>query len=134
MKKIYLLFALFFLGPAFADPSTPTNKDPQWLIESRANIKSGKYEQAIQILQASNQTTSAEWNNLMGYSQRQKQVPDLIAAQNFYEAALLIDPNHKGTLEYYGMLKLKNNDLPGAELLLARLKKGCFLSVRNTLI
>jgi len=126
MKKIYLLCAFFFLGSVFADPSPPTNRDPQWLVESRAHVKSGKYEQAIQVLQAANQTTSADWNNLMGFSLRQKQVPDLIAAQNFYEAALIIDPNHKGTLEYYGMLKLKNNDLPGAELLLARLNKACF--------
>jgi len=126
MKYLYLLLLILFQGYAFADPSPPVNRDPQWLIEARLNIKSGRYEQAIQTLQASNQTTSAEWNNLMGFSLRQKQPPDLIAAQNFYEAALLIDPNHKGTLEYYGMLKLINNDLPGAELLLARLNKACF--------
>jgi Flp pilus assembly protein TadD len=126
MKNLHLLFLIFALGSAFADPSPPANRDPQWLTESRVSIKSGKYEQAIQILGGANQANSAEWNNLMGYSLRQKQPPDLIGAQKYYETALSIDPNHKGTLEYYGMLKLINGDLPGAELLLARLNKACF--------
>jgi tetratricopeptide (TPR) repeat protein len=126
MKKIYLLCAFFFLGPVFADPSPPTNRDPQWLVESRAHVKSGKYEQAIQVLQAANQTTSADWNNLMGFSLRNKQLPDLIGAENYYKAALKIDPRHKGALEYYGMLKLINNDLAGAEELLLRLDRICF--------
>jgi hypothetical protein len=49
-----------------------------------------------------------------------------LAAENFYQAALKIDPKHKGALEYYGMLKLKNNDLAGAESLLVKLDKVCF--------
>lgn len=126
MKNLYLLFLIFSLGSAFADPSPPANRDPQWLTESRVNIKSGKYEQAIQILEGVNQTNSAEWNNLMGFSLRQKQPPDLIGAQKYYETALSINPSHRGALEYYGMLKLINGDLDGAELLLARLNKACF--------
>jgi hypothetical protein len=48
-----------------------------------------------------------------------------VGAEKYYQAALKIDPNHRGALEYYGMLKLTNNDLPGAEALLARLDKVC---------
>lgn len=122
---IYILF-LFAINFANADPSPPTKLDPPWLVDVRALVKSGKYEQAILHLQNSNQTTSAEWNNLMGYSLRQQKNPDLIGAENYYKAALKIDPRHKGALEYYGVLKLATNDLAGAEELLAKLDKICF--------
>lgn len=124
----FCLFAILFLFTSFAysDASPPTPSDPPWIIEARASIKSGKFEVAIQQLQKSNQTTSAEWNNLMGFSLRQQKTPDLLGAENYYKAALKIDPRHKGALEYYGMLKLTTNDLAGAEELLAKLDKLCF--------
>ena len=125
----YLSFTFLLLlslaGASWAADSTPTKSDPTWLTESRASIKAEKYDQAIQQLQAANETSSADWNNLLGYSLRKKQPPDLVGAEKYYQAALKIDPNHRGALEYYGKLKLINNDLPGAEALLARLDKAC---------
>jgi len=125
----YLSFAFLLLlsitGASWAADSSPTKSDPTWLTESRASIKAEKYDQAIQQLQAANDTSSADWNNLLGYSLRKKQPPDLAGAEKYYQAALKIDPNHRGALEYYGKLKLMNNDLPGAEALLARLDKVC---------
>ncbi|MFZ4063297.1 MAG: hypothetical protein ACOYK2_08525 [Polynucleobacter sp.] len=119
------LLSLSLIGISRAADIAPTKSDPAWLIESRASIQSEKYEQAIKQLQAVNETSSADWNNLMGYSLRKKQPPDLIGAEKYYQAALKIDPDHRGALEYYGKLKLINNDLPGAELLLGRLDKAC---------
>ena len=107
-----------------ADPE-PAKSDPAWLTETRASIKSDNYDQAIKQLQAANETSSADWNNLLGYSLRKKQPPDLLGAEKYYQAALKIDPRHRGALEYYGELKLMNNDLPEAEALLARLSKAC---------
>ena len=63
---------------------------------------------------------------MLAYSLRKKQPPDLVGAEKYYQAALKIDPDHRGALEYYGELKLMNKDLPGAESLLARLDKACF--------
>lgn len=128
MKHIFLvlLLALSLVGFSQAADTAPAKSDPTWLIDSRASIKADKYEQAIKQLQSVNETSSADWNNLMGFSLRKKQPPDLIGAEKYYQAALKIDPNHRGALEYYGMLKLTNNDLPGAEVLLARLDKACF--------
>jgi hypothetical protein len=77
---------------------------------------------------AANEPNSADWNNLLGYAQRKKSPPDLNAAERYYQAALKIDPKHKGALEYYGELFLMKNDLPGAEQMLARLDKACFFS------
>ena len=127
MKKILsvVLMSLSMLGISHAADTTPAKQDPIWLTQARASIKSEKYDQAIQQLQAANEVSSADWNNLLGYSRRKKQPPDLVGAEKYYQAALKIDPNHRGALEYYGKLKLINNDLPGAEALLARLDKAC---------
>jgi Flp pilus assembly protein TadD len=127
MKKLLpitvLLLSMIGLSQA-ADPE-PAKSDPTWLTETRASIKSDNYDQAIKQLQAANETSSADWNNLLGYSLRKKQPPDLLGAEKYYQAALKIDPRHRGALEYYGELKLMNNDLPEAEALLARLSKAC---------
>jgi Flp pilus assembly protein TadD len=125
----YLSFAILMLlslmGTTWAADTAPIKSDPVWLTEARASIKSEKYDQAVKQLQAANETSSADWNNLLAYSLRKKQPPDLAGAEKYYQAALKIDPNHRGALEYYGMLKLTNNDLPGAEALLTRLDKVC---------
>ena len=127
MKKILsaVLLLLSIVGSSQAADTTPVKSDPIWLTEVRTSIKSEKYDQAIKQLQGANEISSADWNNLMGYSLRKKQPPDLAGAEKYYQAALKIDPNHRGALEYYGMLKVINNDLPGAEALLARLDKVC---------
>ena len=127
MKYLLTTFLLLlaFIGNIQAADTAPVKSDPAWLTESRTSIKAEKYDQAIKQLQAANDTSSADWNNLMGYSLRKKQPPDLVGAEKYYQAALKIDPNHRGALEYYGMLKLINNDLTGAEALLARLDKVC---------
>jgi Flp pilus assembly protein TadD len=127
MKYLSFTFLLLLslMGASWAADPAPTKSDPVWLTEARASIKTEKYSQAIQQLQAANETSSADWNNLLGYSLRKKQPPDLVGAEKYYQAALKIDPEHRGALEYYGKLKLINNDLPGAEALLARLDKAC---------
>jgi tetratricopeptide (TPR) repeat protein len=128
MKKIIsvVLLSLSIFSPSFAADLPPAKQDPVWLTEARASIKAEKYDQAIQQLQSANETRSADWNNLLAYSLRKKQPPDLVGAEKYYQAALKIDPDHRGALEYYGELKLMNRDLPGAESLLARLDKACF--------
>jgi Flp pilus assembly protein TadD len=120
------ILALSLVGPSQAADPPPAKFDPTWLTEARASIKAEKFDQAINQLQSANEIKSADWNNLMGYSLRKKQPPDLVGAEKYYQAALKIDPNHQGALEYYGKLKLLNNDLPGAEAFLARLDKICF--------
>jgi Flp pilus assembly protein TadD len=127
MKKILsvTLLSLSIFGSCYAADTAPARVDPAWLTQARASIKADKYDQAITQLQAANETSSADWNNLLGYSLRKKQPPDLVGAEKYYQAALKIDPNHRGALEYYGMLKLINNDLSGAEALLAKLDKVC---------
>jgi Flp pilus assembly protein TadD len=110
---------------AVAADTTPAKSDPAWLTDARASIKSNNYEQALKQLQSANEVNSADWNNLMGYSLRKKQPPDLSSSEKYYQAALKIDPGHRAALEYYGELLLMKKDLPGAEAMLARLDKAC---------
>ena len=90
MKKIIpvILLLLSIVGLSQAADTVPIKSDPVWLTDVRASIKSEKYNQAIQQLQAANETSSADWNNLMGYSLRKKQPPDLVGAEKYYQAAL----------------------------------------------
>jgi len=60
-----LLLLLSLTGASWAADSTPAKSDPAWLNEARASIKADKYDQAIQQLQAANDTSSADWNNLL---------------------------------------------------------------------
>ena len=73
-----------------------------------------------------NDTGSADWNNLMGYSLRKGPTPDFAGAEKFYNEALRIDPAHRGALEYSGELYLQTGDLARAEQRLAALDKACF--------
>ena len=113
---------------SIAADTTPAKSDPAWLTDARASIKSNNYDQALKQLQSANEVNSADWNNLMGYSLRKKQPPDLVSSEKYYQAALKIDPSHRAALEYYGELLLMKKDLPGAEAMLARLDKACLFS------
>lgn len=127
LGKIFV-FLVISIAPwvvSVAADSAPTKSDPAWLTDARASIKSNNYEQALKQLQSANEVHSADWNNLMGYSLRKKQPPDLVSSEKYYQAALKIDPNHRSALEYYGELLLMKKDLPGAEAMLARLDKAC---------
>jgi Flp pilus assembly protein TadD len=123
-----LTFMTIAIAPwvvSVAADSTPAKSDPVWLSDARTSIKSNNYEQALKQLQSANEVNSADWNNLMGYSLRKKQPPDLVSSEKYYQAALKIDPSHRAALEYYGELLLMKKDLPGAEAMLVRLDKVC---------
>ncbi len=104
-----------------AIPAAPA--DP--LAAARAQIAAKRWDSAIDELKRVNAIQSADWNNLMGYSQRKSKTPDLAASERYYDAALQIDPKHRGTLEYSGELYLMKGDLPRAEQRLASLEQVC---------
>lgn len=129
IKKLAItVFSIVFSLGAIAADTTPSESAPSWQADAQKEIKANNYDAAIKTLLAANQPNSADWNNLLGYAQRKKTPPDLAAAERYYQAALKIDPKHRGALEYYGELFLMKNDLAGAEQMLARLNKACFFS------
>lgn len=114
-------------APAQAADTTPaaTEAAPDRLAPARALIQQERWRDAIAALQQLNDTGSADWHNLMGYSHRKARTPDLAAAEHHYNEALRIDPRHRGALEYSGELYLMLGDLPRAEARLAQLTKVC---------
>jgi Flp pilus assembly protein TadD len=108
---------------AAAAPARAGAADP--FAGARNLIQQERWRDAIAELQRVNQTASADWHNLMGYSYRKARTPDLVAAQRHYDAALTIDPRHRGALEYSGELFLMKNDLPAARQRLASLETVC---------
>jgi tetratricopeptide (TPR) repeat protein len=95
------------------------------LAAARSQIAAKNWPAAIDELKKVNDTGSADWNNLMGYSQRKAKTPDYAAAEKYYDAALRIEPAHRGALEYSGELYLMTGNLPKAEERLATLDKAC---------
>lgn len=95
------------------------------LAPARALIAEGKWVAAIAALRQVNDTGSADWHNLMGYSHRKARTPDLAAAERHYDEALRLNANHKGALEYSGELYLMKGELPRAEQRLAALAQVC---------
>ena len=117
---------LISAGAAFAADSSPAPEpatDP--LAGARAEIAAKRWGAALQQLKAVNDTGSADWNNLMGYSLRKGASPDYAGAERYYDAALRIDPSHRGALEYSGELYLMLGQLPRAEARVATLEKVC---------
>jgi Flp pilus assembly protein TadD len=129
MKKpltVAILWAVSLASMAADTPSAPASATSSSLAQARQAIEAKNYDLAVKVLNQSDQKSSADWHNLMGYSLRKKTPPDLPAAEKNYQMALEKDPKHRGALEYYGELLLLKNDLAGAEALLQRLEKACY--------
>jgi tetratricopeptide (TPR) repeat protein len=111
-------------GAAGAEKSAPAEDK---LTPVRAQLAVKKWAAAIDELKRINDTGSADWNNLMGYSLRKSSPPDYAGAERYYDEALRLDPQHRGALEYSGELYLMTGDLAKAQQRLAVLDKACFL-------
>jgi Flp pilus assembly protein TadD len=123
-----VLLALPLHAARAADNDPPKAAAPDKLAAARAAIKQKNWAGAVDELKKVNDTGSADWNNLMGYSLRKGPAPDLPGAERHYDEALRIDPKHRGALEYSGELYLMTGNLAKAEQRLAALDKACTLS------
>jgi tetratricopeptide (TPR) repeat protein len=126
-RTVCITIFAFTIGPVFAADSAPSSVKPDRLGPARALIADKKWAAALDELKNVNDTGSADWNNLMGFSLRKAARPDLNAAERHYNEALRIEPKHRGALEYSGELYLMKGDLAKAEQRLAALDKACFL-------
>jgi tetratricopeptide (TPR) repeat protein len=126
MNKLILLTTLALAAGAYAaDTSEPAPKPSDPLAAARTQIQAKRWNDAAAELKKHNAGNSADWNNLMGYTLRKMSPPDLDGAQKHYDAALRIDPRHRGALEYSGELALMKGNLAQAEERLATLTRAC---------
>ena len=117
---------LLVVAGAAAAADVTTSKDDK-LGPARASIAAKDWGAALTELKKVNDTGSADWNNLMGYSLRKADAANIPEAEKFYNEALRIEPKHRGALEYSGELYLMTGKLDLAEQRLAALDKACFL-------
>jgi tetratricopeptide (TPR) repeat protein len=110
------------ISPAPAPAAQPAASP---LAAAQGHLKAQRWAAAVEELKRINASADADWNNLMGYALRKLAKPDLDGAQRHYDAALRINPNHQGALEYAGELALMKRDPATAEAYLARLQKLC---------
>ncbi|HEY8359410.1 MAG TPA: tetratricopeptide repeat protein [Ramlibacter sp.] len=68
---------------------------------------------------------NADVHNLLGYTYRTRARPDLPRAFEHYQAALRLDPQHRGAHEYIGEAYLLERRLQQAEQHLAELERIC---------
>ena len=115
------------LAPGAGRAADTEPAKPDALTAARTLIQQKNWGAAVDELKRVNDSGNADWNNLMGYSLRKSAAPDHAAAEKFYDAALRIDPKHRGALEYSGELALITGDLAKAEQRLATLDKVCLL-------
>lgn len=89
-------------------------------------IALGDYTTAINKLQTlrEQEPNDADVLNLLGFSHRK--LGHFEQALEYYQAALRIEPNHRGANEYLGELYLETGQLGKAEERLAVLDKECF--------
>ena len=112
-------------------PPTRRPLAPDKLSAARAQIAAKNWPDAIEELKRVNDTGSADWNNLMGYSLRKGATPDFAGAEKFYNEALRIDPKHRGALEYSGELYLQTGDLATRRAAPGRARQGVHLRLRG---
>jgi tetratricopeptide (TPR) repeat protein len=111
------------------DSSGPEDEADSQFRKAEKAIKAKKYDEAIPLLQAVLKSTpkNADALNELAYSQRN--LGRLDEAMTNYNAALAINPEHKGALEYQGELFLMQGNSVAAEANLEKLnqicKRGC---------
>ena len=96
----------------------------QYVVAVRL-INERRYREAIDDLQKAQGIVGPHPDilNYLGYSHRKLGLME--AAQEYYQAALAIDPDHKGANEYLGELYIEIGDLGRARKQLARLDAIC---------
>lgn len=131
MKLMPLLAALAFIAASTAaqaaDIPGSNPSAPERLANARKAIEAQDWAAALRELQAAEKEDprNADVQNLLGYSYRKRATPDLPKAIGHYQAALRLDPRHKGAHEYLGEAWLMDRKPEQAEKHLAELEKIC---------
>ena len=119
-------------GVAIAADTAPSSPPPKPkdadLERARDAIARQDWTGAQQILQVAVQRDprNADYHNLYAYSTRKGPNPDMSLVFKEYNAALAIDPAHRGAHEYLGEAYLMVGNVAKAKEHLAQLDKICF--------
>ena len=135
MNKILLLFIIFLSSSVFSagtssdSTSQVDNSDQIKILYEKAEkyIEDDDYKKSLKVLKALTKREDlsgfrADIYNLLGFSYRKQENPDLDKSFAAYMMALEIDPNHIGAHEYLGELYLMMGNKKKASEILGLLK------------
>lgn len=124
---VALSVVVLVAGPAVAAGGGGGSSTPRITeyTQAKAAIDRKDYRDAVPLLQAAlkKEPNSADAWNLMGYAHRKLGMTD--KALQYYQKALSIDKEHRGTLEYLGELYLELGRKEDAKAMLKRLDDAC---------
>jgi tetratricopeptide (TPR) repeat protein len=129
MKRAILGLALAFTTPVFA-VDTPTVVPPtmgERMDSARQFIAQQGWSRAQFDLKAvvDSEPGNADAHNLLAYTYRKQDIPDLARAFEHYKTALQLNPEHKGAHEYIGEAYLMARQPELAAQHLVALEKIC---------
>lgn len=119
-----IFLAVFTAMPALA-VDTGTDNTDEAMQEARSQIDGENWTAALATLSGviADDPSNADALNLMGYASRKSGA--LEQAEQYYNAALAIDPNHLGALEYQGELFVMTGRVDMAKANLEKLVALC---------
>ena len=111
---------------SYSNSSDNTKETANPFLGANQLISYGKFDEAHKALKSLPDVGNrAERYNLLGFTARKS--GDLIAAAEYYEKALYINPKHLGTLQYQGELFISLGDIEKAGQNLIKIKKICWI-------
>ena len=132
LKSVFYVGALLFSFTLYADgggagANSEYSHLPNDFSKAVEAIEEEDYSMAIKQLESlqNSRVNDPDVLNLLGYSHRK--LKDFIMAEEYYQRALALEPEHKGANEYLGQLYLETDRLEKAEERLKVLKKASFL-------
>ena len=133
MKKILIILSLISFNAIGAgtsssnDNSTETSDQIIMLYElAETHIANKRYDKSLKLLKKLTKredlgTKRADIYNLLGFSYRKLENPDLDKSFSAYMMAIEIDPSHLGAHEYLGELYLMRDQKDKAVIILKKL-------------
>ncbi len=133
MKKLIILLSLLSFNAVGAgssssnDTSTATSEQIIMLYElAETHIANKNYDKSLKLLKKLTKredlgTKRADIYNLLGFSYRKLENPDLDKSFSAYMMAIEIDPSHLGAHEYLGELYLMRDQKDKALIILEKL-------------
>ena len=88
-------------------------------------INEGRYEEALSELENAGRSFGPHPDILTYIGFANRKMKNFAIAEDYYQRALAVAPNHLGAIEYYGELKVERGDMEGAKHHLARLEGLC---------
>lgn len=127
---LYRFVAILALATAAHAADVPVMNVPsvdKRMRLAREAIATKDWQRALQELQraAEQDVQNADVHNLLGYTYRKQDKPDLAKAFEHYKTALRLDPAHKGAHEYIGEAYLMAKQPAEAEKHLQDLARLC---------